>query len=162
MPVVSSQLDYARQQANGEFICRESHTLTDGTQIVIGPYRAASLAAAQALRDARPASLAGELQNREENLIFEFAKNGNDPDDYTRTELTLTQMRLRLLKRFLRNEMRLAWFLANYVTKFNANQIANFLGVPLAKGQAILNRANNLIALRVDVEADDALIEDLD
>jgi hypothetical protein len=145
MPIVTRTLDYARPQTSGGFKCRVTAIDTKGRVWVVGPFFANTLAEAQLVRD----TSTFELDDAETNEIIEHVENGNDPETYSREELSLNEMRRRLAKKLanssgLERDRRFLCGIASYILQFTDVQISNFLGITLVKAQKILDRASRL------------------
>jgi hypothetical protein len=162
MPIVSRALDYARQQADGRFRCRVSAVDSLGRNWTHGPFWADSVLEAEGIRDGVTFNLAGA----EEDDAVAFTEEGGDPSTLTGIEQTTQQLRRRLLKRFANNsthlDRRFVCGVATFVATFTAQQLANALGISLAKGTKILNRAITLRDTTCPaLVADDADVENV-
>jgi hypothetical protein len=162
MPIVSRALDYAREQADGRFRCRVSAIDSFGRNWPHGPFWTASVLEAEGIRD----TVTFDLAEAEVADAVTFTEEGGDPSTLTGVDQTTTQLRRRLLKRFANNSVHLdrsfVCGVSTFITTFTAQQLANALGISLAKGTKILNRA---IALRDTtcpaLVADDADVENV-
>lgn len=103
-----------------------------------------------------------ELRDAEADELFEFVRNGGDPDVFVRTDLTIPGWRRRLLRRFARARLMedepymrnvAAWVAGNTV-----NQIATSLAISTERATTIRNRA---IRIRDDI-GPDLVLDDAD
>jgi hypothetical protein len=162
MPIVSKELRHIRPQIVGVRVT-EVHTDSAGREWQYA-YLAADEATATATMNAR--DLTEQLKDREEVDLVDFVTGGGDPDTFVRLELSVTEMRARLAKRFSRTQLKdrkqFLCSVASWVAGFSAGQIASALSISTALATKIRDRA---IALRDTIcpamAADDAEIEDV-
>ncbi len=129
---------------------------------VHGPF-GGTLEDAEAIRDAAwPQDL---LYEHDESVGVEFVENGGDPSAYVPEDITLNEWRKRLARRFWRGTIEenrnFLCRVAPYIAGFTANQIANVLGISVAKAQLGIDKAVDLrdnvcpAMLDVDGKAED-------
>ena len=87
MPVISRQLDYAREQADGRFKCRVSGIDAKGRSYIHGPFGADSLVAAEAVRDGVVWDLAGQ----DFNDLLEWVQALNTVATFDLTDRDITE-----------------------------------------------------------------------
>jgi len=159
MPIISRQLDYARPQADGTVRVRERHTDSKGFHHH-ARYRATSEAASIILMNAR--DLTASLQNIEETDAVNFIEAGGDPNAFVRVDLTAKELRRRLIKRFARtraiDDELFMLKVATWVSNQNAGTLSSALSISIVKAQAIIDRATDMLVLKTQIEADDALV----
>ena len=89
-----------------------------------------------------------QLEDREENNAIDFIKNGGDPGDFTKSDLTSGEFNKRLAKRFAKSifaeDREFMCNIANWVASFTVTQIENSLGIATANAQKILDRATHI------------------
>lgn len=163
MPIVTRALKQLPSAGGGALRFREDCFDADGGYWRHGPYRAASVQAAQAAMDARDWSAL--LKDAEEDDAVAFVRRGGDLDNFVLVELALTALRRRLVLRWMRSKLEddkpfVARFAA-YVAQFNALQIAAALDVSLEIANAVLSRATAIAGIATTVEGDDAQVVDL-
>ena len=99
--------------------------------------------AAEAAHDWTP-----QLKDKEEADATEFIEDGGNPNSFPRSDLTQTQFRRRIIRRFMRGDLRdqrrFLCRVANWVSGFNTLQIANSLGISVPRANNILTRATDL------------------
>jgi len=156
MPIISRQLDFARQQADGRFKCRVSGVDSAGRNWVHGTFWANSLAEAQVIRD----SVAWDIEGAEETDAVTFVEDGGDPNAFPNVDLSTVELRRRLAKRFANADIdtnrRFLCKISPWIASFTATQIANALSIPTAKAQRILDRAikyRDVLCPAIDTDA---------
>ena len=149
MPIVSTGFVFKRQQRNGTWLCQEFHVDNLGTHHT-RITRSPSSAAADAKLAAR--DLTDDLQDEEEEKVFHFVlSGGGDPEAAPRNELTLAQVRRRILRRFARRRLEdiptqeFNCLVAPWVAAMTAQQISTRLGgIPMPRANKIRDRAIRL------------------
>lgn len=144
MPIISRQLDYARQQADGRFRCRVSGLDSVGRRWIHGPFWSDTVVAAEAIRD----GVVWDVEQAELDDAQEFIAGGGNPNAFPLVDLTTIQYRRRIIRLAARlplsgNEQFLC-NIAAFIAGFTAAQIASAVGIPLAIAQKVLDRANRL------------------
>lgn len=108
-----------------------------------------------------------QLQDAEENDAVDFIEAGGDPNNFTKDDLTVTEFRRRILKRFVQSNLQehrsFVCRVATWATRLTAVQIASALSISDARAQAIRNRAIELeFSICPALDADDGAVEDID
>ncbi len=108
--------------------------------------RFADEAEAQAAGDAHDWDI--QLRDHEERDAVQFITDGGDPNNFPRSDLTQTQFRRKIMRKFMRGDLqshrRFMCRVANWVAGFKVNQIANALGISVPRANNILIRAIDL------------------
>lgn len=146
MPIVSRALEGVQHNRNGTVFACFLAVDNQGREWRRSRSRFVDEAEAQAAGDAHNWTL--QLHDKEENDAVAFVEAGGDPNSFPRSDLTLTQFRRRIMRRFMRGELRdsrrFMCRMAGWVAGFNANQIANVLNISLTRANNILARATDL------------------
>ena len=116
-----------------------------GARWTLGPFGGTQVEA-EVIRDS--AWSQDQLDDQDERSGVEFILDGGAPESFAREDLTLQEWRRRLAKRFWRRtidtDREFLCKISPYIATFTAVQIANTLGIPVAKAQKGLDRAIDL------------------
>ncbi len=163
MSLVSRELQHLRPQRGGAVRVQERLTDSKG-RVWFHSYKAESEAVA--LVDMNARDMTEQLKEAEEHEAVDFIRGGGDPAAFVKVDLTNTEYRRRIAKKFANSHAALdrqfVCNVASWVAGFSSGQIANALGISNARATVIRNRAINLRDnLCLALTADDAQVEDI-
>ncbi len=146
MPIVSRRIEGLQHNLNGTVFASFVAVDDQDREWPRSRARYPDVATAQAALDDHDWSL--QLRSREERDAVEFIEDGGNPNTFTRIELTQIQFRRRIMRRFMRGDLRdnrrFLCRVADWVGGFTAAQIANALNISPVRAGVILDRAVDL------------------
>lgn len=164
MPIVSRNLASVQQSGGGTVLVLERAIDNQGREWIHGRRRVANEAQAITEMDAR--DWTSQLQEREELDAVKFVQAGGDPDAFIRFDLTASQLARLLIIRFMRQRLdddkSFMLRFAQWLVSKTATQVARFLDVSVARAQAMIDRASDLVGIRMTLDTDDGRVEKLD
>ena len=160
MPFVSSSLT-THPQADGSFTCHERHVDSVG-EVWSYTYGAPTVAAAEAIRDARFAATQYERRQSEIRRVVDHFESGGTWAGFTIDHfVTKDKLKIRILKLFRTSRYPEALGYARAVAVMTIPQIASLLSVANPEANSIQDRADAVIAHdAADSNWDNDLVDD--
>ncbi len=163
--IVSRKLESIQQSHNGTIFASFLAIDDKGREWRRSRSRFVDETAAQTVLDAYDWTL--QLQNRERVEIIQFVTEGNSPDDFIRTDLTVQQFRKCLAREFSKSSLQenkdFLCSISPWIAGFTTNQIANSLKISQGRATKILNRAVRFRdGLCASLAADDNDIDEIE